>query len=125
MNHPRPPEAELTPNTSSAAISVRHENAQPILKPVRMEQNAAGMSMDVTYPNPRSPAFRPTMRIVLLTAMNPECVLSATGQRTEWTRTKMSPAARRVHGEVGRWRLHPCAGNRQATRRSFGQPDRR
>ena len=33
---PRPPEPWLTPNTSSAAISVRQANAQPIFRPVRM-----------------------------------------------------------------------------------------
>src|SRR5690606_21856079 len=40
---PSPPEPELTPNTSSAAISVRHANAQPILSPVRMLGKAPGI----------------------------------------------------------------------------------
>ena len=43
MYQPRPPEPELTPNTSSAAISVRHANAQPTLSPVRMLGKAPGM----------------------------------------------------------------------------------
>ena len=33
---------ELTPNTSSAAISVRHANAQPISSPARIAGKAAG-----------------------------------------------------------------------------------
>ena len=42
MNQPRPPEPEETPKTSSAAINVRHANAQPTLNPVRIDGNAAG-----------------------------------------------------------------------------------
>ena len=42
MNQPSPPDPDETPNTSSAAINVRHANAQPILRPVRMLGNAAG-----------------------------------------------------------------------------------
>ena len=55
MNQPRPPEPDDTPNTSSAAISVRHANAQPILSPVRMLGNAAGMRILPTYDRPRRP----------------------------------------------------------------------
>src|SRR5262249_47693700 len=43
MYQPRPPEPELTPNTSSAAMSVRQAKAQPILSPVRIEGKAAGI----------------------------------------------------------------------------------
>src|SRR5437660_12033377 len=43
MNQPRPPCPDDTPNTSSAAISVRQANAQPIFKPVRLQPKAAGM----------------------------------------------------------------------------------
>ncbi len=39
-----PPCPDDTPNTSSAAISVRQANAQPILRPARMAGNAAGTS---------------------------------------------------------------------------------
>src|SRR5262245_57510598 len=42
MYHPRPPEPELTPNTSSAAMSVLHAKAQPTLSPVSMLGKAAG-----------------------------------------------------------------------------------
>ena len=48
MNQPSPPCPEETPNTSSAAISVRHAKAQPIFRPVRIEPNAAGMRMRAT-----------------------------------------------------------------------------
>ena len=48
MNQPRPPEPEETPKTSSAAISVRQANAQPIFSPVRMLGNAAGIRILAT-----------------------------------------------------------------------------
>ena len=35
MNQPRPPEPELTPKTSSAAIKVRHAKAQATFKPLK------------------------------------------------------------------------------------------
>jgi hypothetical protein len=47
MYQPSPPEPELTPKTSSAAIRVLHANAQPILSPVRMLGNAAGTRIRV------------------------------------------------------------------------------
>src|SRR5690606_19275017 len=47
---PRPPDPELTPKTSSAAIKVRHANAQPIFNPVRMLGNAPGIRMRQMYP---------------------------------------------------------------------------
>ena len=48
MNQPSPPDPDDTPNTSSAAIKVRHANAQPTFKPVRMEGNAAGIRIAST-----------------------------------------------------------------------------
>src|SRR5712691_3774405 len=84
MNHPSPPDRELAPNTSSAAISVRQANAQPILSPVRIDGNAAGTSSSTTNDRPLSPQFCPAMRNVGETDVNPECVLSATAHSTEW-----------------------------------------
>lgn len=55
MYQPRPPEPELTPNTSSAAISVRQAKAQPTFRPVRIDGNAAGIRMWRTSPRPLSP----------------------------------------------------------------------
>ena len=52
MYQPSPPYPDDTPNTSSAAISVRQANAQPILRPARMLGNAAGMSIRATKRNP-------------------------------------------------------------------------
>src|SRR5215467_13796602 len=46
MYQPGPPLPEATPNTSSAAISVRQAKAQPSLSPVKMEGNAAGIDGD-------------------------------------------------------------------------------
>jgi hypothetical protein len=46
---------ELTPKTSSAAISVRQAKAQPILRPVRMLGKAAGIRILVMKPQPFSP----------------------------------------------------------------------
>src|SRR5262249_42237730 len=48
MYQPRPPCPDETPNTSSAAISVRQAKAQPIFRPVRIEPNAAGMRIRAT-----------------------------------------------------------------------------
>ena len=48
MNQPSPPERDETPNTSSAAISVRQAKAQPIFSPVRIDGNAAGTSRNAT-----------------------------------------------------------------------------
>ena len=48
MNQPSPPERDDTPNTSSAAISVRQAKAQPIFSPVRIDGNAAGTSRNAT-----------------------------------------------------------------------------
>ena len=50
MYHPIPPDPELTPNTSSAAINVRHANAQPTLRPVRMLGNAPGIRILIMNP---------------------------------------------------------------------------
>src|SRR5204863_9749025 len=85
MYQPSPPLPEDTPNTSSAAISVRQAKAQPILRPVRMDGKAAGIRILVTRVMPRRPELRPTMRSVFDTDLNPECVLSATAHRSEWT----------------------------------------
>src|SRR6185312_16749515 len=89
MNQQRPPERDDTPNTSSAAISVRHAKAQPIFSPVRIDGNAAGTSRNATYEIPRSPQFCPAMRSVGETDVKPECVLSATAHSTECTITKI------------------------------------
>jgi len=48
MYQPSPPEREETPNTSSAATSVRQAKAQPILRPARIEGNAAGIRIRPT-----------------------------------------------------------------------------
>ena len=48
MYQPMPPERDDTPNTSSAATSVRQAKAQPIFSPERIEGNAAGMRMSAT-----------------------------------------------------------------------------
>jgi len=48
MNQPRPPCPDDTPNTSSAAISVRQANAHPIFRPVRIEPKAAGIRIRAT-----------------------------------------------------------------------------
>jgi len=48
MNQPKPPERELAPNTSSAAIKVRQAKAQPILSPVRIDGKAAGTRSNAT-----------------------------------------------------------------------------
>jgi len=48
MNQPSPPCPDDTPNTSSAAIRVRHANAQPIFNPVRIDPNAAGIRIRAT-----------------------------------------------------------------------------
>ena len=45
----------FTPNTSSDAIRVRHANAQPIFRPVRMLGNAAGIRILLTYLKPPRP----------------------------------------------------------------------
>src|SRR5712692_263495 len=55
MYQPSPPDPWLTPNTNSAAISVRQANAQPIFKPVRMFGKAAGIRISATYRSPDSP----------------------------------------------------------------------
>src|SRR5215475_7517916 len=87
MNQPSPPERELAPNTSSAAISVRQPNAQPILRPVRIDGNAAGTSRNITNEIPLRPQFCPAMRKVFDTEVKLECVLSATVYSTECTIT--------------------------------------
>src|SRR5262249_33772923 len=87
MNQPSPPERELAPNTSSAAISVRQANAQPILRPVRIDGNAAGTSRNITNDIPLRPQFCPAMRKVDDTEVKPEWVLSATAHSTECTIT--------------------------------------
>jgi hypothetical protein len=48
MNQPSPPPPDCTPKISSAAIKVRHANAQPIFRPVRMLGNAAGIRIFAT-----------------------------------------------------------------------------
>src|SRR5205085_12354989 len=55
MYQPRPPCPDDTPNTSSAAISVRQAKAQPILRPVRIDGKAAGIRILVTSVMPRRP----------------------------------------------------------------------
>src|SRR6185437_4202063 len=55
MNHPSPPEPELTPKTSSAAIKVRQAKAQPILRPVRIDGKAAGIRIRMTNRMPVRP----------------------------------------------------------------------
>src|SRR6202040_1085645 len=89
MNQPSPPDRELAPNTSSAAISVRHANAQPILRPGRIDGNAAGTSSSITKEMPLRPQFCPAMRKVGDTEVKPEWVLSATAHSTECTITKI------------------------------------
>jgi hypothetical protein len=51
----QPPLADEAPNTSSAAIKVRQANAQPIFSPARIDGSAAGIRINNTYRNPRSP----------------------------------------------------------------------
>src|SRR5579885_118657 len=48
MYQPMPPERDETPNTSSAATSVRHAKAQPIFRPARMDGKAAGIKISPT-----------------------------------------------------------------------------
>src|SRR6185437_12431703 len=48
MYQPMPPERDETPNTSSAATNVRQAKAQPILRPARIEGNAAGIRINPT-----------------------------------------------------------------------------
>ena len=55
MNQPSPPDREETPKTSSAAMSVRYANAQPIFAPARIAGSAAGMRMCTTNRSPCSP----------------------------------------------------------------------
>ena len=55
MNQPSPPEPEVAPKTSSAAIWVRQAQAQPILRPARIDGKAAGIRIFATNGRPRSP----------------------------------------------------------------------
>jgi hypothetical protein len=55
MYQPKPPDPDETPNTSSAAINVRHAKAQPILRPARMLGKAAGSKILLTSEIPLSP----------------------------------------------------------------------
>src|SRR5262249_33314772 len=48
MYQPIPPERAETPNTSSAATSVRQAKAHPILRPARIDGKAAGIRMSPT-----------------------------------------------------------------------------
>jgi hypothetical protein len=48
MYHPRPPERDETPKTSSAAMRVRQAKAQPIFSPARIAGKAAGIRISAT-----------------------------------------------------------------------------
>src|ERR1700681_902072 len=80
MYQPSPPAEPATPNTSSAATTVRQPNAHDDLRPLRMDGSAAGSSTSITSRQPRNPRLRAASCVVRLMVRNPVSVLIATGQ---------------------------------------------
>src|ERR1700737_4342981 len=89
MYQPSPPAAPATPNTSSAATTVRQPNAHDDLSPLRIDGSAAGSRTSRTSRQPRKPRLRAASCVVTLMVRKPVSVLIATGQTLASATTKM------------------------------------
>src|SRR5947209_162106 len=95
MYQPRPPAEPATPNTSSAATTVRQPNAQADLSPLMIDGSAAGSSTSTTSRQPRKPRLRAASCVVGLMVRKPVSVLIATGHTLASATTNTIDSGRR------------------------------
>src|ERR1700680_4322409 len=94
MYQPRPPAEPATPNTNSAATTVRQPKAHDDFSPLMIEGSAAGSSTSMTRRQPRKPRLRAASCVVGLIVRKPVSVLIATGQMLASATTKTIDSGR-------------------------------